>query len=63
MRHSDFTAAASANGAQNGTHDRSAEPLATVAEALDKLRYGAVHLTIHDGRVVQIDVTERQRFS
>jgi len=34
-----------------------------VAEAVDRLRYGVVQLTIHDGRVVQLDVTERQRFT
>lgn len=37
--------------------------LAAVAEALSRLRYGAVHLTVHDGKVVQLDVTERQRFT
>jgi hypothetical protein len=39
------------------------EALATVADALARLRYGAVHLTVHDGKVVQVDVTERQRFT
>lgn len=52
--------------------DRSAEtpdarvPTATlhaVAEAVERLRYGTVQLTVHDGRVVQLDVTERQRFT
>jgi len=38
-------------------------PLAAVADALSRLRYGAVHLTVHDGRVVQLDITERQRFT
>ncbi len=37
--------------------------LDTVAEALARLRYGTVQLTIHDGKVVQVDVTERRRFS
>jgi hypothetical protein len=37
--------------------------LAAVSEALSKMRYGAVHLTVHDGKVVQLDVTERQRFT
>lgn len=37
--------------------------LAAVADALSKMRYGAVHLTVHDGKVVQLDVTERQRFT
>lgn len=37
--------------------------LTAVADALARLRYGAVHLTVHDGKVVQLDVTERQRFT
>jgi len=37
--------------------------LEAVADALSRLRYGAVHLTVHDGKVVQLDVTERQRFT
>lgn len=37
-------------------------PLQAVAEAVARLRYGVVQLTVHDGKVVQLDVTERQRF-
>ena len=37
--------------------------LANVAEALGRLRYGAIQLIVHDGRLVQIEVTERQRFA
>jgi hypothetical protein len=37
--------------------------LTAVAEALSRLRYGAVHLTVHDGKVVQLDVTDRRRFT
>jgi len=33
-----------------------------VREALHTLRYGVITLTVHDGTVVQIDRTERQRF-
>jgi len=35
--------------------------IASVREALWGLRYGTVALTIHEGRVVQIDVTEKKR--
>lgn len=38
------------------------ESIASVREALAGLRYGNVSLTIHEGRVVQIDVTEKKRF-
>ena len=57
-------------------HDRPATPevpqqcdfsrhpaLANVADALGRLRYGAIQLIVHDGRLVQIEVTERQRFA
>ena len=47
-----------AQGAGNG-----AAALDAVAEAVSRLRYGAIELTVHDGRVVQLDVTERRRFS
>jgi hypothetical protein len=39
------------------------EALALVSEALSRLRYGAIQLTVHDGKVMQIDVTERKRLS
>lgn len=38
-------------------------PLQAVADVLSRLRYGVVQLTVHDGKVVQLDVTERQRFT
>jgi len=37
--------------------------LDAVAGALTDLRFGVIQLTVHDGRVVQLDVTERQRFT
>lgn len=37
------------------------ECLANVREALSCLKYGNVSLTVHEGRVVQIDVTEKKR--
>jgi len=39
------------------------EALALVSEALSRLRYGAIQLTVHDGKVMQIDVTERKRLT
>ena len=32
-----------------------------VRDVLDGLRFGSITLTIHDARVVQIDVTEKTR--
>ena len=37
------------------------ESIASVREALLGLKFGNVSLTVHEGRVVQIDVTERKR--
>lgn len=37
--------------------------LGLVSEALDRLRFGSILLTVHDGKVMQIDVTERKRMS
>jgi hypothetical protein len=37
--------------------------LAAVSRAIGRLSYGVVQLTVHDGKVVQLDVTERQRFN
>lgn len=39
------------------------EHLKIVADALETLRFGVIQLTIHDGRPVQIDITERRRFA
>jgi len=39
------------------------QSLASVRQALAGLRYGHVGLTVHEGRVVQIDVTEKRRFT
>ncbi len=35
--------------------------IVSVREALWGLRYGQISLTVHEGRVVQIDVTEKKR--
>lgn len=33
-----------------------------IAEVVNGLEYGSVLITVHDGRIVQIDRTERKRF-
>ena len=35
--------------------------LAALHEALERLRFGVVQLTVHEGRIVQLDVTEKHR--
>lgn len=39
------------------------EALAEVSEALSRLRYGAIQITVHDGKVMQIDTIERKRLA
>lgn len=41
-------------------HDR---VLRAIEEALGGLDYGSILLTVHGGRVVQLDVTRRRRFA
>lgn len=33
-----------------------------IADQVNGLEYGSVVITVHDGRIVQIDRTERKRF-
>ncbi|MEN9717255.1 MAG: hypothetical protein RIQ99_133 [Pseudomonadota bacterium] len=40
---------------------RVAASLEIVREVLLNLRYGSISLTVHEGQVVQIDVTEKKR--
>ena len=39
------------------------EILVKVLEALRQINFGYIQLTVQDGRVVQLDRTEKQRFS
>ena len=36
---------------------------AAVRSALEALRFGSITLTVHDARVVQLDITEKRRFN
>ena len=38
------------------------EPIRAVLDALSTLRFGAIQLTVHEGKLVQVDITERKRF-
>ena len=39
------------------------DPLRLVREALSGMRFGAIQLTVHEGKLVQMDVTEKRRFT
>jgi hypothetical protein len=40
-----------------------AEPLIAVAEAVERLRFGVIQLTVHEGKLVQLEITEKLRFT
>lgn len=52
------------NGRAGGSADEPlSEPVRLVLDALKSLRFGAIQLTVHEGRLVQVDITERKRFA
>lgn len=50
------------NEAQGGEHPLLNEGVQHVIEVLERLRFGVIQLTVHDGKLMQVDVTERRRF-
>jgi len=55
--------AAALDTLDRATHADLPEHLEVVAEALARLRFGVIQLTVHDGKLMQVDVTERRRFT
>jgi hypothetical protein len=39
------------------------DALAAVRDYLQKLKFGSIAITVHEGRIVQFDVTEKRRFA
>jgi hypothetical protein len=37
------------------------EALAAIRSHLERIRFGSIAITVHEGRVVQLDVTEKTR--
>lgn len=58
----DFSKDAAKDGPKDAGETKPA-PLQVVADALDHMRYGFIQLTVHDGKLVQLDITERRRFA
>ncbi len=52
----------SATEIDNDGSDQTPRAVQTVLDALEKLKFGAIQLTVHEGRLVQVDVTERHRY-
>jgi hypothetical protein len=46
---------------QSSTHSATPDWLALVREKVDHLRFGIVQLVVHEGRVTQIECTEKTR--
>jgi len=44
-------------------HPAPAFPIDEIREAVEKIRFGTVQLIIQDGRIVQIDTTEKKRLA
>jgi len=36
---------------------------ALIAAHLERLKFGSIAITVHDGRIVQLDVTEKRRLA
>lgn len=47
---------------KKGTRPPINDVLEQIATAVQQIRYGSVELTIHDGRVVQIETRAKTRF-
>jgi hypothetical protein len=39
------------------------EAIAAIRDYLQTIRFGSIALTIHEGRIVQLDVTEKRRLA
>ncbi|MGZ8310487.1 MAG: YezD family protein [Allosphingosinicella sp.] len=39
------------------------EALVAVRDYLQKLRFGSIAITVHDGRIVQLDINEKRRLA
>jgi hypothetical protein len=48
-------------GAAAPTHPDDA--LSAIQGYLRKLRFGSIAITVHDGKIVQLDVTEKRRLA
>lgn len=58
-----MTAPAAAGSARPEKRSHVEQSLAEIRDALLQLRYGSIAITVHEDRVVQIDVTEKKRLN
>jgi hypothetical protein len=48
---------------KHGVTSGSEEAIAGIRDYLRTIRFGSIALTIHEGRIVQLDVTEKKRLT
>ena len=48
---------------QSGRTASDPDVLETVKTHLQRLRYGSIAITVHNGKIVQLDVTEKTRLA
>ena len=49
-----------ANTGINGLQNRDVA-MGVIAETLARVRFGSISVTLHDGKIVQLDITEKRR--
>jgi hypothetical protein len=49
--------------ARNNAASNPEEAIAAIRDYLQTIRFGSIALTIHEGRIVQLDVTEKKRLT
>ena len=42
---------------------RETEKVERIKKAIEDIQYGSILITIHDGKITQVDITEKLRFS
>jgi hypothetical protein len=52
-----------AGAGKHGVASSPEEAIAAIRDYLQKIRFGSIALTIHEGRIVQLDVTEKRRLT
>ena len=50
-------------GGKQGVAAATEDAIAAIRLYLQTIRFGSIALTIHDGRIVQLDVTEKRRLA
>lgn len=52
-----------ANHSAGGVRPADPDVAGLVTEAISNLRFGGILLTVHEGKLVQMEITEKRRFA